>query len=116
MSRVRILDLNIWNYNKPWPERRDRIVDLILDTQPDVVALQEIQYRDWTIDPRHQGDQILAGLAGYASVWQPAHYWTPGRGDNAGELKWEGLAILSPHPHRQPERAAPFSRARRSTR
>jgi endonuclease/exonuclease/phosphatase family metal-dependent hydrolase len=98
VTPIRLLDLNIWNYNEPWPARRDLIIDLILDLEPDIVALQEVRYRDWTIDPRHQGDQILAGLAGFASVWQPAHYWSPGQGGNVGELEWEGLAILSPHP------------------
>jgi len=95
---IRILNLNIWNYNPPWTTRRERIVDLVLDTQPDAVALQEIRYRDWSIDPRHQADQILAGLEGYAAVWVPAHYWPAGSGHNVGELEWEGLAILSPHP------------------
>jgi endonuclease/exonuclease/phosphatase family metal-dependent hydrolase len=98
MKDIRILDLNIWNYNEPWPTRRDLIADLILDLEPDIIALQEIRYRDWMIDPRHQGDQILAGLPGYASVWHPAHYWDPGQGGNVGELEWEGLAILSPYP------------------
>jgi endonuclease/exonuclease/phosphatase family metal-dependent hydrolase len=98
MTDVRILDLNIWNYNDPWPARRDRIVDLILDSKPDIVALQEIRYHDWTVDPRHQADQILAGLSGYTSIWHPAHYWPPRAGDNLGEVKWEGLAILSKQP------------------
>jgi endonuclease/exonuclease/phosphatase family metal-dependent hydrolase len=98
MSEIRILDLNIWNYNEPWLARRDRIVDLILDTRPDIVALQEIRYHDWTADPRHQADQILSRLSGYASIWHPAHYWPPRTGDNLGEIKWEGLAILSKHP------------------
>ena len=91
---IRILNLNIWNYNPPWATRRERIVDLILDTQPDAVALQEIRYRDWSIDPRHQADQILAGLEGYAAVWAPAHYWSAGSGHNVGELEWEGLTLL----------------------
>jgi endonuclease/exonuclease/phosphatase family metal-dependent hydrolase len=95
---IKILGLNIWNYNKPWPARRDLISDMVLDLRPDIVALQEVRYQDWTIDPRHQGDQILAGLPDYASVWQPAHYWEPGQRNNAGELEWEGLALLSPHP------------------
>lgn len=98
MQTIRLLDLNIWNYNEPWTVRCDLIVDLILDSQPDLVALQEIRYCDWRLDPRHQADQILAGLPGYRSVWQPAHYWPAGSPKMPGEQQWEGLAILSPHP------------------
>jgi endonuclease/exonuclease/phosphatase family metal-dependent hydrolase len=98
MKTIRILDLNIWNYNDPWPTRRDLIADLILDTEPDIVALQEIRYRDWSLDPRHQADQILVGLPGYRCIWHPAHHWPPGKGGNVGDVEWEGLAILSPHP------------------
>jgi endonuclease/exonuclease/phosphatase family metal-dependent hydrolase len=98
MTAIRILDLNIWNYNEPWPTRRDLILDLILDTEPDIVALQEIRYRDWTLDPRHQAGQILAGLPGYTATWHPAHYWPQASRETTGEKEWEGLAILSPHP------------------
>jgi len=98
MNSVRILNLNIWNYNEPWETRRERIVDLIQSTLPDLVALQEVRGRDWGPDVRHQADQILARLPGYSSVWEPAHYWAPGEGHNQGRLEWEGLAILSAHP------------------
>lgn len=37
---------------------------LIRDTDADLVALQEIQYRSWLDDPRHQAVQIHAGEAG----------------------------------------------------
>lgn len=98
MNSLRVLNLNIWNYNEPWEARRERIVALIRATLPDVVALQEIRSRDWGADVRHQADQIVAFLPGYASVWEPAHYWTPGQGHNQGRLEWEGLALLSAHP------------------
>jgi endonuclease/exonuclease/phosphatase family metal-dependent hydrolase len=98
MTELRILDLNIWNYNEPWTERRARIIDLIRDARPDVVALQEIRYHDWVSHQGHQAGQILAELSGYGCVWHPAHYWAPGSGDNRGEKCWEGLAILSRHP------------------
>ena len=98
MTELRILNLNIWNYNAPWPERRARIVELIRDTHPDLVALQEIRYQDWLPQRGHQADQILAGLSGYNILWHPAHYWPRGRGDNPGQTCWEGLAILSRHP------------------
>ncbi len=89
MNDIRILDLNIWNYNEPWEIRRDLIVDLILDTKPDIVALQEIQYRKQAIDPRHQADQILVGLPDYSGIWRPAHHSTQ---------RWEGLAVFSQYP------------------
>jgi endonuclease/exonuclease/phosphatase family metal-dependent hydrolase len=98
VNTLRVLNLNIWNYNEPWEARRERIVDLIRSTLPDVVALQEIRGRDWGADVRHQADQIIGYLPGYASVWEPAHYWPPGQGHNQGRLEWEGLALLSAHP------------------
>ena len=98
MTTLRILNLNIWNYNAPWPERRARIVKLIQETDPDLVALQEVRYHDWLPHPNHQADQILSGLTGYNSIWHPAHYWSPGQGDNQGHTCWEGLAILSQTP------------------
>lgn len=98
MSSIRILDLNIWNYNEPWPARRDRIVDLIQSTNPDMVALQEIRYHEWLPEPRHQADQILDGLSGYTCIWHPAHHWPPTTDAAAGGKQWEGLAILSRHP------------------
>ncbi|MBN1580573.1 MAG: endonuclease/exonuclease/phosphatase family protein [Anaerolineae bacterium] len=96
MTTTRILDLNIWNYNDPWPVRRDLIVRLILETNPDIVAFQEVRYQDW-IDVHHQADQILSHLDGYTAVWNPAAYWSPDQDENKGQ-QWEGLAILSRHP------------------
>jgi endonuclease/exonuclease/phosphatase family metal-dependent hydrolase len=98
MTGIRILDLNIWNYNEPWTTRRDLIVDLIRSTSPDVVALQEIRYHEERVEPGHQADQLLAGLTGYACIWHPAHYWSPDTGDFQGRKRWEGLAILARHP------------------
>ena len=98
MNSIRILDLNIWNYNEPWPARRDRIVDLIQRTNPDLVALQEIRYHEWLPEPRHQADQILAELSGYTSIWHPAHYWPPNMDTFTSGKQWEGLAILSRSP------------------
>jgi endonuclease/exonuclease/phosphatase family metal-dependent hydrolase len=98
MASLRVLNLNIWNYNEPWVERRARIVGLIQDTDPDLVALQEIRHHDWLPYTSHQADQILSELSGYYSIWHPAHYWAPGRGDNRGQSCWEGLAIFSRTP------------------
>lgn len=94
---IRVLDLNIWNYNEPWERRREAIISLILDARPDVVALQEVRYQSWQEDPRHQADQIAAGLPGYHLIWHPAHHW-PTDADSGQAQHWEGLAILSLHP------------------
>jgi endonuclease/exonuclease/phosphatase family metal-dependent hydrolase len=98
MTGIRILDLNIWNYNEPWPARRERIVDLIQRTSPDMVALQEIRYHEDRAEPGHQAAQICASLTGYACIWQPAHYWPPETTQPTGGKRWEGLAILSRYP------------------
>ena len=97
MNTIRVLDLNIWNYNEPWPARRDLIRSLIADSNPDIVALQEVRFHDSAHDRRHQADQILDGLSGYTAVWHPAHHWPAHTGEGQGK-QWEGLAILSPHP------------------
>jgi endonuclease/exonuclease/phosphatase family metal-dependent hydrolase len=98
MTRVCILDLNIWNYNEPWSIRRDRITELIQGTDPDLVALQEIRYHEQRPESRHQADQILDGLSGYTGIWRPAHYWPPHADAAQGGKQWEGLAILSRYP------------------
>ncbi len=90
---VTIFNLNIWNYNEPWLERRKCIVRAIQKHEPQVVALQEVTYlSSYAADRRHQADQICAQLSGYAQVWQPAMYYSR-PGDE--QIRWEGLAILS---------------------
>ena len=89
-NAIRIFSLNIWNYNEPWGLRRELIVESIRQSKPDIVALQEVQYRSWE-NPRHQADQIARSFPEYDLVWQPAHYYV----DEEGVKSWEGLAILS---------------------
>lgn len=92
---IRVFNLNIWNYNEPWEVRRELIAEAIRREEPDLIALQEIQYLSWyEKDPRHQADQLAELLPGYSLIWQPAHHY---RGLGANE-KWEGLAILSRFP------------------
>jgi len=87
---IRLLDLNIWNFNDPWPTRRDLIVELIRETGADLVALQEIQYLSWLEDASHQAAQIHVCLPDFEMIWHPAHYYL--------DEQWEGLAILSRYP------------------
>ena len=91
---MRVMTLNIWNYNEPWPRRRDLIVQAIRAADADVVALQEIRS-----DPRrdergpngellNQAQQLAIRLPEYPHlVYQPAMYYR--------DHVWEGLAILS---------------------
>ena len=98
VNDIRVLDLNIRNYDGLWSTRRELIVGLILDSEPDIVSLQEIRDQDRATDPRHQVEQILASLPGYTAVWRPTHYWETDSRGNAGAAECKGLAILSPHP------------------
>lgn len=41
---MKCLTFNIWNYSRPWKERRRAIVSLIQQHLPDVVALQETRH------------------------------------------------------------------------
>ena len=80
MDPIRVLSLNIWNYNEPWPDRLALIGSLIARTSPDLVALQEIRFQSWSALP-HQADQILdklrqLGADAYHMIWQPAAYWS----------------------------------------
>jgi endonuclease/exonuclease/phosphatase family metal-dependent hydrolase len=88
---MRYMTYNIWNYNRPWRERRSLLVALIQELRPDVVALQETRH-----DFRHergkgQGEQI-AELAGYHCAWALGQVYFPvPRVD-------EGLSILTRDP------------------
>lgn len=85
---MRLLTLNIWNYTQPWNERRALITDLIANTDPDVVCLQEVRHDFRFEHGRGQGEQI-AERAGRRVVSRVAQvYWPWPRVD-------EGLAILT---------------------
>ncbi len=84
---MKVLTLNIWNYNRPWRRRRELIRQLIEREQPDVVGLQEVCNDWWLTRPlkhccwwldclwQNQAEQISHGL-GYAVVFRPAAtYW-----------------------------------------
>lgn len=91
---MKIMTLNIWNYNRPWPLRRRLIADLILRERPDVVALQETRHDFRFEGGRGQGDQ-LAELTGYCRTSQTAHVYVRfPRVD-------EGLTILTGGPPRR---------------
>lgn len=82
------MTFNIWNYHRPWKERRAIIADLIRHHQPDVAVLQETRH-----DFRYEGglgqDEQLAAITGYHPTWAKGQVYVPIlRVD-------EGLAILT---------------------
>lgn len=88
---MKLMSYNIWNYNRPWPERRALLAASIAREHPDVVALQETRH-----DPRYEGGEgqgeQLARLTGYHATWKQGQvYWPLPRVD-------EGLTILTPEP------------------
>jgi endonuclease/exonuclease/phosphatase family metal-dependent hydrolase len=81
-QELKIMTYNI-RYDNPhdgrnaWPNRKDRLIQLIRDQAPDVLGVQEALH--------HQLTDILAGLDGYAMV---------GVGRDDGKQKGEYSAIL----------------------
>ncbi|HEY65609.1 MAG TPA: hypothetical protein G4O02_13665 [Caldilineae bacterium] len=91
---MRVMSLNIWNYNAPWPRRRELIIEAVRAADSDVVAFQEIRSdpdRDeLDADGRrlNQAQQIAMRLPDYPHlIFRPAMHYRGG--------VWEGLAILS---------------------
>lgn len=94
---MKVLTLNVWNYNRPWRRRCELIRQLIEREQPDIVGLQEV-CNDWWWQRAHrnQAEQINSGL-GYHVVFRPAAtYWR-------FPLVQVGQAVLSRHPVREVE-------------
>ena len=88
-AHIRVMTLNIWNHNDPWPRRRELIVDAVREVDPDVIGFQEIRHdgaRDE--DGRNQAEQLSARLPDYQIVSEPAQV-------DADADRWEGLAIFS---------------------
>ncbi len=90
--KLKVMTYNIWNYNEPWPQRRRMIVENILETDPDIVGLQELRDdRNFNSLGHHQAKQI-ADRTGLDYQFQPAMVYsrTP--------RKVEGVGILSRYP------------------
>jgi endonuclease/exonuclease/phosphatase family metal-dependent hydrolase len=85
---VRLMTLNIWNYNKPWKERRRIISELIMHTDPDVVCLQETRHEFRFEAGSGQGEQIASLTGRHATSRAAQVYWPFPRLD-------EGLTILT---------------------
>ena len=91
---LRAMSLNIWNYNPPWPRRRELIVRTVRETDPDIIGFQEIRHDGARNDAgRNQAEQLAERLPDYRFVYRPAQ-----RDPEDG--RWEGLAIFSRLPFR----------------
>jgi endonuclease/exonuclease/phosphatase family metal-dependent hydrolase len=88
-NTLRVLTLNIWNYNDPWPTRRQLIVNTIKEHNPDIIGFQEIRHSGKKNDTgKNQAQQLAERLADYVYIFQPAQR-------NPEKDEWEGLAIFS---------------------
>jgi mRNA deadenylase 3'-5' endonuclease subunit Ccr4 len=45
---MRILTLNTWHNSGPWRQRRDALVQGIIQYAPDILLLQELFDADWS--------------------------------------------------------------------
>jgi endonuclease/exonuclease/phosphatase family metal-dependent hydrolase len=120
---MRVLTLNLWSYNNPhdytvrrhttrgavpgspaatqpapggtsWPIRRDLVLKLLREEQPDAVGLQEV-----STHPEIAAGQTAAHQLGDALGWQVLY--AEGDGPPLASGVRNGLAILSPHPLRE---------------
>jgi len=91
VERLKLVTLNIWNKQGPWPERLALIRAELEQLDADIVGLQEVLRSDQ--DEASQADEIADGLAGgayphraYASAW------------NIGGPLHLGNAVISKYP------------------
>jgi len=86
---LRIMTLNIWNYNPPWTRRRELIARAVRDADPDIIGFQEIRH-DGALDEagRNQAQQLAGLLPEYRYIFQPAQR-------DPEHDRWEGLAVFS---------------------
>ena len=110
-GELRVVTLNLWGEQGPWPRRLELVGDNLLALGADIVALQEV--RDVPGKVPNQAATLAARL-GFHHVFAPATPW--GGGD-------EGVALLSRWPlgevrrlrlpHAVPRRAVALGRAHR---
>lgn len=85
---MRVMTLNLWNYQPPWDRRREAIVRLVDDIRPDYLALQESRHDIRYHHGAGQAEQI-AERTGYRVAAAVAQAYLP-----LGIVD-EGLAVLS---------------------
>lgn len=71
---LRVLSLNIWNREGPWPARRALIRDWIARLAPDVIGMQEV-LRGQSVD---QAAEIFAGTGYHLAYAKAQDFWLDG--------------------------------------
>lgn len=97
-AALRVLQLNTWNVEGPWPQRLQEIVAQIRRLQPDVVCLQEVVSGP---DGRSSAHILADALvAGGSHPWHVAYAGTPYPEEVLGvpEGALWGVAVLSRWP------------------
>jgi endonuclease/exonuclease/phosphatase family metal-dependent hydrolase len=85
---LRVLTLNIWNLSGAWADRREAILHVLREAEPDVVCLQEV-----VATARGNQAEWLAEALGRS--WEVAYAGAPFSGTEEGDV---GNAILSRRP------------------
>ncbi|MAH51366.1 hypothetical protein CMI37_36455 [Candidatus Pacearchaeota archaeon] len=96
--KIKILDLNLWNYNN-WGERKPKIIKFIKKHNPDVVALQEV--RDdvkFNKKGNNQAKQLNRELKYLYYAFYPVTDKRKERPEQYKRRCMEGTAILSKYP------------------
>lgn len=95
---LRLMTLNLWCYFD-WDNRKDTILSVVKDLNPDIIAFQEAQ-TNHSFSPWPQSD-FVADNCGYKyRVFAPT-YKRDGQIDTDGEMTQEtsfGLALISKYP------------------
>lgn len=93
---LRVLSLNLWNTDGPWPARARRIGEWIDRLDPDLLAFQEVV----RVAGCDQLDELLAGRGYHTDYVAASPFWKPDREDVKGEV---GNAVASRWPIRARE-------------
>jgi endonuclease/exonuclease/phosphatase family metal-dependent hydrolase len=88
---LRILSLNLWNTDGPWPERARRIGEWLDRLEPDLIGFQEVVQ----IEGCDQLGELMEGRGYHLDRVAASPFWRPGREEVKGEV---GNAVASRWP------------------
>jgi endonuclease/exonuclease/phosphatase family metal-dependent hydrolase len=73
---MKVMTFNIWNYTRPWKQRRALIAELIEQHRPQAIALQETRHDFRYEHGKGQGEQ-LAEMTGYHATVAVGQVYLP---------------------------------------